>query len=129
MSFHNLVPTNPRAHHPGVMRDMAYISASSTLFTAATADAIRAQGAGTSIYIWGYTFSTVAAASKMVGVGVTDGTNVLFSAATQIAGPTYVILPMPIKVGENLGVDIADTHSAIQTENKLITLFYTVGPA
>ena len=128
MVLNDVTLSNPRAKHPETQRNLSNLSASGIVFTAAAADVMKGPPAGMSFYIWGYSLVTLGGAATITAFSVTNGTDALFVASAHLYGPRTLMFPMPIKVGDNLDVDVADLSSKIQGEAKCLTLYYTIAP-
>ena len=94
--------------------------------TGVQADVIAAPGAGYCINIWAvFAFSNHTAIEAW---GIGDGVATPISVAATKNTSTNLALPMPVVFGDNKGIDIINTHSAIGTATKATTLYYTIVP-
>ena len=96
--------TNPREKHPSTQR--AYM--------------------GLSVAVWQDTGVKNHTAIEAWGVGDAIATPISVAATKNTS--LNISLPMPVVFGDNLGIDVLDTHSQIGTATKATTIYYTIVP-
>jgi len=118
--------TNPREKHPSTQKAYMAMQVATHVGTGVQADIIAAPGAGLCINVWA--FSAFSNHTGIEAWGIGDGVATPISVAATKNTSLNISLPMPVIFGENLGVDILDTHSVIGSASKATTLYYTIVP-
>ena len=90
------------------------------------ANVIAAPGAGYCINIWAISAFSNHTAIEAWGVGDAIATPISVAATKNTS--LNISLPMPVVFGDNLGIDILDTHTQIGTATKATTIYYTIVP-